>query len=82
MNLLDLLSLLELDNLDIITYTSPLKLAATGKILGFNSKTRIIDFGSGRGDALNLWGKYFQISGIGVEARADAPESARDMLPK
>lgn len=67
MNLLDLVEVLEMDNIDILTYASPLKLVATGKILMFNSQTKVIDFGCGHGDALALWGKYFGIQGVGIE---------------
>ena len=67
MDLLDLVELLEMDNIDRIGYASPIKIVATGKILGFNSSTKLIDFGCGRGEALNLWGKYFNINGLGIE---------------
>ena len=77
MNLLDLVELLELHNLDIITYTSPLKVVATRKILGFTNETRIIDLGCGRGEALTLWGKYFGISGLGIEINAGFCDRAR-----
>jgi bifunctional DNA-binding transcriptional regulator/antitoxin component of YhaV-PrlF toxin-antitoxin module len=82
LNLLGLVELLALDNLDIITYASPLKLVATGKILGFNSKTKLIDFGCGRGDALDLWGKYFGVIGIGIEINNSFCDIARQKLGK
>ena len=59
MNLLELVELLELDNLRIITYSAPIKVVATGKILGFDSSTNVIDFGCGMGEALALWGERF-----------------------
>ena len=77
MNLLDLIELLEMDNLDIITYTSPLKIVATGKILGFSPASLVIDYGCGRGEALALWGQYFGISGIGIDCDASFCECAQ-----
>ena len=77
MDLVELVELLELDNLDIITYTSPLKVVATGKILGFTNETRIIDFGCGRGEALTLWSKYFGISGVGIDRESTFCDRAR-----
>jgi cyclopropane fatty-acyl-phospholipid synthase-like methyltransferase len=56
------------ENINLIGYASPLKVVAVGKILGFNSDTKVIDFGCGRGDVLNLWGRYFGVNGIGIEA--------------
>jgi len=82
LNLLELVELLELDNLEIITYASPLKLVATGKILGFNSRTKLIDFGCGHGDALELWGKYFGITGIGIELNERFCNTARERLQR
>ena len=82
MSLLELVELLELDNLDIITYSSPLKLVATGKILGFNSRTKLIDFGCGRGDALDLWGRYFGITGTGIELNDRFCSITRQKLQK
>lgn len=77
MDLLELAELLELDNLDIITYTSPIKVVASGKILRFSRETRIIDFGCGRGEALTLWSKYFGISGLGIDQAAILCDQAR-----
>ena len=82
LGLLELVELLELDNLNIITYASPLKLVATGKILGFCRETKLIDFGCGRGDALNLWGEYFGITGIGIELNNSFCDIARQKLAK
>jgi SAM-dependent methyltransferase len=80
MNLLNLVELLELDNINLIGYASPLKIVAIGKILGFNNDTKVIDLGCGRGDVLNLWGKYFGISGTGVEAYDEFCETAIQKL--
>jgi len=80
MDLLELVELLGMDNIDVLTYASPLKLVATGKILGFNSDTKIIDFGCGRGDALNLWCRYFGVSGVGVEIEKGFCNSANEKL--
>lgn len=80
MDLLDLVELLEMDNIDKIGYASPIKLVAVGKILGFNSNTKIIDFGCGRGEALNLWGKYFKINGLGIELDNKSCNIAKEKL--
>lgn len=80
MNLLNLVELLEMDNLDRIGYASPLKIIATGKILGFNKNTKVIDFGCGRGEALALWGRYFGISGVGVEHGSKSCDLTRQKL--
>ncbi len=80
MDLLELVDLLELDNLDIITYTSPLKVVASGKILRFSRETRVIDFGCGRGEALILWSRYFGVSGLGIDREAIFCDQARQRL--
>jgi len=80
MNLLDLVELLEYDNLDTVSYCSPLKIVATGKVLGFNTETRVIDFGCGRGEALALWGKYFGVSGLGIDRDGTFCDRARQRL--
>ncbi len=82
LDLLELVELLALDNLETITYASPLKLVAAGKMLGFNSKTRLVDFGCGRGDALSLWGEYFGITGVGIELNSSFCDIARQKLAK
>ncbi|WP_425447343.1 SAM-dependent methyltransferase [Dethiothermospora halolimnae] len=82
MDLLELVELLELDNIDTITYASPINLVATGKILGFNNNTKAIDFGCGRGGALSLWGKYFGIKGIGIELDSNFCNVANNKLMK
>lgn len=80
MNLLDLVELLEMDNINLIGYASPLKIVAVGKILGFDINTKIIDFGCGRGDALKLWGQYFGVNGTGIEYYNNSCETARQRL--
>ena len=82
MNLLELVELLELDNLKKTSYASPLKLVAIGKTLNFNSNTRVIDFGCGRGSALKLWGEYFDVSGEGIEQYEPYCKQAREKLKK
>ena len=67
MNLLDLVGMLELDA-EIRSPTSPIKLVTTGKIIGLKEGNRVIDFGCGCGEALALFGKYFGITGVGIDA--------------
>lgn len=69
-----------MDNINLIGYASPLKIVAVGKILGFNNNTRLVDLGCGRGDALNLWGKYFGINGTGIEYYNNSCEIAKQKL--
>ena len=80
LKLLNLIELLELDDINLTSYASPLKIVTIGKILNFNSDTHVIDFGCGRGDALTLWGKYFNISGLGVEVHKSHCESAEQKI--
>lgn len=73
MNLLQIVDLLELGSREQKTsYATPLKLVALGRVMGLDHNTRVIDYGCGEGQALILWGKYFGISGIGVEKSRDS----------
>ena len=68
MDLLHLVELLELGSTEQKTsYATPLKLVALGKVMGLNPHTTVIDYGCAKGQALILWGKYFGISGVGIE---------------
>lgn len=79
MNLLDLVDMLELDA-ETRSPTSPIKLVTTGKIIGLKEGNRVIDFGCGCGEALALWGKYFGITGVGIDGDQRFCERAVDRV--
>jgi len=81
MNLLDLADMLELDA-ETRSPTSPIKLVTVGKITGLKEGSRVIDFGCGCGEALALWGKYFGITGVGVDSDQRFCERATDRVAK
>ena len=67
-DLLQLVELLELGGTEQKTsYVTPLKLVALGQVMGLNERTRVIDYGCAKAEALILWGRYFEISGLGIE---------------
>ena len=68
MDLLQIVDLLELGSREQKTsYATPLKLAALGRVMGLGHNTEVIDHGCGKGQTLILWGKYFGISGMGID---------------
>jgi SAM-dependent methyltransferase len=81
MDLLQLVDLLELGSREQKTsYATPLKLVALGKVMGLNQGTRVIDYGCGKAQALLLWGRYFGISGLGIEISRRFCEEAEERL--
>ena len=56
------------------------KVIEAGRYLHLSSKSRVIDFGCGYGEALALWTEEFNISGIGVEIRDHAVDRARKKM--
>jgi ubiquinone/menaquinone biosynthesis C-methylase UbiE len=64
-------------NIELINPTSPEKLLKIGRLAGMSSGKRLIDFGCGYAEPLTLWGKHFDISGVGIDVRPKAIERAR-----
>jgi SAM-dependent methyltransferase len=81
MDLLRLVEMLELGSKEQKTsYATPLKLVALGKVMELGQDTRVIDFGCGKGQALILWGKYFGISGVGIDVSREFCNIAEEGL--
>ncbi len=79
MNLLDLVDMLELDA-ETRSPTSAVKLVLVGKMIGLKEGNSVIDLGCGCGETLALWGKYFGITGVGIDANQRFCERAVDRL--
>ena len=79
MNLLDLVNMLELDA-DTRSPTSAIQLVAVGKIIGLRKGNSVIDFGCGCGELLALWGKYFGVTGVGIDSDQSFCERAVEKL--
>lgn len=54
-------------SLELTSPASSDKLSLIGQYLDLNKDKLVIDFGCGYGRALELWGKDFNISGIGID---------------
>jgi len=67
-------------NIELVNPTSAEKIILAGRYLGLTSKSRVIDFGCGYGEALALWTEEFGIRGIGVEIRDHAVDRARKKM--
>jgi len=67
-------------NIELVNPTSAEKIVLAGSYLGLTSKSRVIDFGCGYGEALALWTEEFGIHGIGVEIRDHAVDRARKKM--
>jgi SAM-dependent methyltransferase len=63
--------------LELLNPTTPEKILMAGRVAGMRKGSRVIDFGSGFGEALVLWAKAFGISGLGIDIRPAACERAR-----
>ena len=79
MNFLDLKNISE-RNIELVNPTSEEKILRVGKILALQPGQRVIDFGCGFGEMLALWGKNFNISGVGIDIRPYACERARQKM--
>ena len=66
--------------LDILNPSSQEKMLAVGDVLNLNAGSRVIDFGSGKGELLALWAEKFGISGTGVDISKKFYETARKKL--
>ncbi len=81
MDLLRMVELLELGRTEQKTsYVTPLKLVALGKVMGLGPETRVVDFGCAKGEALLLWAKYMQVSGLGIELDARFAQIANERI--
>lgn len=75
MNFFDLVNISE-KYMKVINPSSPEKILKVGEIVKVDQSSRVLDVGAGFGETLALWGKHFQISGIGVDIRPYARERA------
>jgi len=66
--------------LEIINPSSQEKMLAVGDVLNLNAGSRVIDFGSGKGELLVLWAERFGISGTGVDISEQFCEKARNKI--
>ncbi len=79
MEFLDLMSISH-RYMALLNPSTPEKVLELGKMLGMRNGTRVIDFGSGCGEPLALWGKEYGITGVGVDISADFCERAATKL--
>jgi SAM-dependent methyltransferase len=79
MNFFDLVDIAE-QHMELINPTSPEKLIKAGEVMGLSAQSQVIDFGSGFGEMLALWGERFGISAVGIDIRETACERARSKL--
>jgi SAM-dependent methyltransferase len=63
--------------LELVNPTTPEKLLRAGRVAGMRDGSRVIDFGSGYGEALALWASSLGIAGLGIDIRPAACERAR-----
>ncbi len=66
--------------LDLANPTTPEKILTAGRVAGLKKGDRVIDFGSGFGEALILWARTFGISGVGIDIRPAACERAHQKI--
>jgi SAM-dependent methyltransferase len=81
LDLMRIVELLELGSTEQKTsYVTPLKLMALAKVMGLGPTTRVIDFGCAKAQALILWAKYMQITGVGIEINERFCEIAMERI--
>ncbi|KPL16105.1 MAG: hypothetical protein AMJ93_16075 [Anaerolineae bacterium SM23_84] len=66
--------------LELVNPSTPEKIVLAGRVAGMGEGGRVIDFGSGYGEALILWAREFGISGLGIDIRPAACERARKKI--
>ncbi|MCT8335993.1 methyltransferase domain-containing protein [Methanoculleus sp. Afa-1] len=66
--------------LAIMNPTTPAKVLAAGKAAGLREGSRVVEVGCGNGTILDLWGREYGISGLGIEAREDACTRAEEAI--
>jgi SAM-dependent methyltransferase len=79
MRFFDILDIGEAE-LDILSPVSGERFIKLGEYLGLNSRSRVIDFGCGKGELLALWGKHFGVSGLGIDIRRSCATRAKQRL--
>jgi cyclopropane fatty-acyl-phospholipid synthase-like methyltransferase len=62
--------------LEILNPSSHEKILTVGDVLNLNADSRVIDFGSGKGELLVLWAEKFGIFGTGVDISEQFCEKA------
>lgn len=62
--------------MELLNPSTPEKVLKLGKVLGMREGARVIDYGSGCGEPLALWGKEYGIGGLGVDISTDFCERA------
>ncbi len=62
--------------MELLNPSTPEKVLKVGKMLGMKEGTRVIDYGSGCGEPLALWGKEYGITGVGIDICAEFCERA------
>ncbi|WOF17113.1 methyltransferase domain-containing protein [Methanoplanus sp. FWC-SCC4] len=75
MDFRDLVSISQ-GELSIMNPCSIEKALYMGEISGLSDGSKVIDFGCGNGTVLALWGENFGTSGVGIEMREDACQTA------
>ena len=75
MNFFDLKNIAE-RYMELLNPTSPEKIIKVGQVVGLKPGSKVIDFGCGFGEVLELWAKEFGISGVGIDIRPYAWERA------
>lgn len=66
--------------MEILNPSTPEKIIKVGKMLRLKEGSRLIDFGSGCGEPLALWGEEFGIYGVGIDISKDFCERAVSKL--
>jgi protein-L-isoaspartate O-methyltransferase len=66
--------------LELINPTTSEKVVKIGKVLGLKEGSRVIEFGSGYGEILALWGDAFGIEGVGIDIREHCCNRARKKM--
>jgi ubiquinone/menaquinone biosynthesis C-methylase UbiE len=66
--------------MELLNPSTPEKVLKLGKMLGMKEGARVIDYGSGCGEALALWGRKYGITGVGIDVSAHFCERAAKRL--
>ncbi len=68
--------------IELINPMTPEKIIKLGRLLRLKEGTKVIEFGSGYGEILALWGENFGISGIGIDIREHVCNRAKEKIKK
>lgn len=69
-------------HLQLNSPAAPEKIWSIGHYLGLDKSKRVIDFGCGYGRVLELWGKDFGVSGLGIDIHAYMCRQASERMAK